>query len=197
MPTGIAIPDARQALYAAADRVVERDGVSALTSRSITLESGVAKGVLHRHFADFETFLADYVGWHVEQLDVVAAELNVSAGTGTVVANLATALTRSLTPLGLSMITLVVSRPAVRARLRASTPYGIPILAQLTGAISAYLDQERGLHRVSSDADATTLALTLVGTAHLLFAGELGATPDEAAVREVVASILVGVETPQ
>jgi hypothetical protein len=33
----------------------------------------------------------------------------------------------------------------------------------------------------------------LVGTAHMLFAGELGAVPDTGAVREVVAMTLVGV----
>jgi hypothetical protein len=36
--------------------------------------------------------------------------------------------------------------------------------------------------------------MTLVGTAHLLFAGELGALPDASAVEEVVASIIVGAE---
>ncbi|WP_156325229.1 hypothetical protein [Nonomuraea sp. SBT364] len=36
--------------------------------------------------------------------------------------------------------------------------------------------------------------LTLIGTGHLLFAGELGALPDASAVREIVEAITVGAE---
>ena len=57
MPTGIALQDARERLFAAAERILLRDGPSGLTSRAVTDEAGVAKGVLHRHFADFDDFL--------------------------------------------------------------------------------------------------------------------------------------------
>ena len=57
MPTGVAIRDPRGQLFDAAERVLLRDGLSGLTSRAVTAEAGVAKGVLHRHFADFEDFL--------------------------------------------------------------------------------------------------------------------------------------------
>jgi AcrR family transcriptional regulator len=195
MPTGIAISGARERLFAAAVRVVARDGISALSSRSITEESSVAKGVLHRHFADFDTFLADFVAWHIEQLGAISADLSAAAGSGTVTTNIAIALDDALTPLSLSMINLATSRPGIRTRLRDQTPHGIPILAELTSAIRDYLDRERQLGRISPAADPATLALTVVGTAHLLLAGELGASPDEAAVREIVASIMVGAES--
>ncbi len=195
MPTGVAINDARERLFAAADRVIARGGISALSSRSITEESGVAKGVLHRHFANFDTFLADYVASHVEHLDAVSTDLIAAAGSNTVTTNVTVALDHALTPLSLSMITLVTSRPGIRTRLREQTPHGIPILAELTSTITDYLGRERQLGRVTPDADPATLALTVVGTAHLLFAGELGATPDKAAVGEIVASILIGSES--
>ena len=51
MPTGTAIRDAREQLFAAAERILLRDGPNALTSRAVTTEAGFAKGVLHRHFA--------------------------------------------------------------------------------------------------------------------------------------------------
>ena len=57
MPTGVAIRDVRQQLFAAAERVLLRDGPSGLTSRAVTAEAGCAKGVLHRHFADFPLFV--------------------------------------------------------------------------------------------------------------------------------------------
>ncbi|MGC4893881.1 TetR/AcrR family transcriptional regulator [Micromonospora sp. DT31] len=53
--------DPRQQLFDAATRVLTRGGVAALTSRAVTDEAGVAKGVLHRHFADFDAFLVDLV----------------------------------------------------------------------------------------------------------------------------------------
>jgi AcrR family transcriptional regulator len=59
VPTGVAIQDAQ--LFAAAERVLLRGGPNGLTSRAVTTEAGCAKGVLHRHFADFDAFLAALV----------------------------------------------------------------------------------------------------------------------------------------
>src|SRR2546423_14869836 len=61
VPTGVAIRDPRQQLFDAAERILLRAGPSALTSRAVTAEAGCAKGVLHRHFADFDAFLAELV----------------------------------------------------------------------------------------------------------------------------------------
>jgi AcrR family transcriptional regulator len=61
VPTGVALRDAREQLFDAAERVLLRDGPSALTSRAVTTEAGCAKGVLHRHFADLDAFLAELV----------------------------------------------------------------------------------------------------------------------------------------
>jgi hypothetical protein len=60
--------------------------------------------------------------------------------------------------------------------------------------LTAYLAEERERGRLARSADPRTLALALMGSGHLLFAGELGATPSQDAVDEVVASILVGAE---
>jgi len=110
VPTGVAIRDPRGQLFDAAERVLLRDGVSALTSRSVTAEAGVAKGVLHRHFADFDAFLAELT-----------------------------------------------------------------------------------LDRIAPGADIATLAPTLIGAAHLLFADAGSAPPDAAAITRVVTTVLAGV----
>ncbi len=60
MPRGQAIPDAPAALFDAADRILARQGPEGITSRALTDEAGVAKGVLHNHFHDLDGFLASY-----------------------------------------------------------------------------------------------------------------------------------------
>ena len=81
MPTGIHIIDAPRQLLDAAERVLLRDGPDALTSRAVTDEAGVAKGVLHRHFADFEDLLAALVVDRAARIDTQATALRNSAGT--------------------------------------------------------------------------------------------------------------------
>src|SRR4051812_32031477 len=89
VPTGVAMRDVREQLFDAAERVLLQDGPSALTSRAVTAEAGCAKGVLHRHFTDFDDFLAEFVLDRAHRMDAQAATLREAAGTGTVVGNIA------------------------------------------------------------------------------------------------------------
>ena len=124
MPTGIPIFDVREQLLDAAEHVLLRDGPDAVTSRAVTTEAGVAKGVLHRHFPDFGTFLATLVLAQIERLDALAADLRASAGTETPTDNLARALAAALDTRAIAIISLIVSRHELLARLRLSTPTG-------------------------------------------------------------------------
>jgi hypothetical protein len=56
--------------------------------------------------------------------------------------------------------------------------------------------RERGNQqgRITATADIGTTALSVIATAHLLLAGELGAQPTTDAILEVTGSILVGIE---
>src|SRR5690349_4635578 len=149
VPTGIALRDVREQLFAAAERVLLRDGAGALTSRAVTDEAGCAKGVLHRHFADFDAFLTELVLDRAAQLEAQARALRGSAGTGTVTDNLTSALTTLFGPVPLAIIPLITFRDELRARLRQARPGGgIAILAELTTAVSGYLADERNLGRV-------------------------------------------------
>src|SRR3954471_14685652 len=93
VPTGVHLRDARQQLFDAAERVLLRDGPNGLTSRAVTDEARCAKGVLHRHFTDFDAFLTDLVLDRAAQLEEQANALHAAAGTGTVATNLTGALT--------------------------------------------------------------------------------------------------------
>ena len=190
MPTGVALRDPRQQLFAAAERVLVRDGPHALTSRAVTTEAACAKGVLHRHFADFDDFLAALVRDRISQLDGQAAALLGAAGTGTVTGNLTAALTGLFGPVALSIVALITFRDDLRARLRETTPTGVPLLAEAAAMLTAYLAAEQALGRLAADADVATLAPTLLGAGHLLFAAGDPAPPGPGTVRRMVTTVL-------
>jgi AcrR family transcriptional regulator len=189
VPTGVAIRDPRGQLFDAALRVLLRDGPAALTSRAVTAEAGVAKGVLHRHFADFDAFLTDLALDRIALTGRQAADLRAAAGTGTVAGNLAAALPALFDPAVLALIRLVIARDELRARLRAAAGSRIPLMSESTALVAGYLTAERELGRIAADADIGTLAPTLIGAAHLLFTDADG-TPEPAAVARTVDTVL-------
>ena len=191
MPTGVALRDVRKQLFDAADRILLRDGPSGLTSRAVTTEAGVAKGILHRHFTDFDAFLADFVMDRVDRMDTQAAALRDQAGKGDVVDNLATALTALFGSVAVAIVALVTFRDELRARLRESWPAGIPVLTEAAIMIDGYLTVERAHGRIADDAPVDALAPTLIGAGHLLFA-DRGAPPDAEAVRTMVTTVIGG-----
>ena len=193
MPTGVAIRDVRDQLFDAAERILLRDGPNALTTRAVTAEAGCANGVLHRHFADFDAFLAELVLDRIDRLSPQAAALRESAGTGTVTGNLADALTALFGPVAVAIVALVTFRDELRARLRQARPTGVPVLTEAAVMIASYLTTERGLGRIAADADVDTLAPTLIGAGHLLFADRKGAPPTADAVRKMVTTVIAGV----
>jgi AcrR family transcriptional regulator len=192
MPTGVAMRDARRQLFDAAERVLLRDGPNALTSRAVTTEAGCAKGVLHRHFADFDAFLAELVLDRIGRLDTQAVVLRDSAGTGAVADNLTGALMDLFGPVAVSIVGLITFRDGLRARLRRAGLTGVPVLTQAAAMLAAYLTAERDLGRLAPDTDADTLALTLIGTGHLLFAGGQDTPPEREAVQKVVTASIAG-----
>jgi AcrR family transcriptional regulator len=191
----VAIRDPRGQLFDAAERVLLRDGPGGLTSRAVTAEAGVAKGVLHRHFADFNAFLAELALDRVALIAALAADLRARAGSGTVAGNLAATLADLFSPAILGLIRLVIARDELRAGLRAATGSRIPVISESTTMIAGYLAAERDLGRVAADADISTLAPTLTGAAHLLFTDADG-TPEPAAVARVVAAVLPAARQP-
>jgi AcrR family transcriptional regulator len=171
VPTGVAIRDARRHLFEAAERVLLREGPLGLTSRAVTTEAGVAKGVLHRHFADFDAFLIELVLDRIAGVETRAAALLSAAGTRTVTANLTDAVDDVFGPVAVAIVGLITFRDDLRARLREMRPGGIPLLAEATEMVAGYLTAERSAGRLPADADVGTMALMLIGGANLIFTG--------------------------
>ncbi|MEU1481914.1 TetR/AcrR family transcriptional regulator [Streptomyces sp. NPDC001668] len=190
------IHNVRGQLFEAAERVLLRDGPDALTSRAVTEEANCAKGVLHRHFTDFDAFLAELVLDRVRDIEVRTTTLRAAAGTGSVVDNIADALQDLFGPVTVAIVALITFRDGLRARLREAGLTGIPLAMQGTAMITAYLTAERELGRLAGDADIDTLAPTLVGAGHLLFADRTSAPPQTTAIRKMVTTVLVGALQP-
>jgi AcrR family transcriptional regulator len=149
--------------------------------------------VLHRHFADFDAFLAAFVLDRIGRLDDRTAALRAAAGTGTVADNLTGALTALFASAAVAIVGLVTARDEVRARLRRDLPAGVPVLTEAAIMLAGYLAAERELGRIAAGADVDTLAAMLIGTTHLLAAGLDGDTPQPDAVRTIVTTVLTGV----
>jgi len=196
-PRGVAIPDLREHLFQAAERLLAREGPSGLTSRAITREAGVAKGVLHNHFTDLDGFLAQFMAERFRRIAAEAAKLPARAGEGNVEANLTDAV---LSVFGgahaADMASLAMARPSLMHRLQHSVAAWSPSLQGIEGTFAAYLEAEKQRGRICAAADTESLAVALIGTVHHLFLTDRADAPDlTGRVRRVVAALLAGVAT--
>jgi AcrR family transcriptional regulator len=178
MARGVAIPEVREQLFAAADRVLTRTGPAGLTTRAITAEAGVANGVLHRHFPDLDTFLTEFTASRLATLADSAVALPSRAGHGSVAGNLTDATLALFGPSALALMNLVAARPGLRPALEhAAAPAGGGI-SDAESQFAAYLDAEKALGRISPGADTQTLAFTLIGAVHHLVLTNPAGLPD-------------------
>jgi AcrR family transcriptional regulator len=197
MPRGTAMPTAREQLFDATDRLLRRDGPTGITTRAITDEAGVAKGILHNHFGDLDTFLAAYIGDRISRLAEQAQALPALAGQQTLIDNLTTAMVDLFGSGAATLAALMAARPSLQAQI-GKTPSGSEsVFDELTRAIAAYLIAEQQLGRVTAtDAEAETLAFTLVGATHHLFFSRGLEPVDPNDVKRIVAGLLGSHTTP-
>jgi AcrR family transcriptional regulator len=195
-PRGVAIPDLREHLFQAAERVLAREGPSGLTSRAITLEAGVAKGILHNHFTDLDGFLAELMIERFRRIAEQVAKLPARAGEGTVDGNLADAVVSIFQAHAALMISLAMARPTLMHRLQHSAAAWSPSLQHIEATFATYLQAEQQLGRLSPAADTATLALAIIGTVHHLFLTHRADPADlSGGVHRLVAALLAGVAT--
>jgi AcrR family transcriptional regulator len=168
--------------------------VSGLTSRAVTTEAGVAKGVMHRHFVDFDAFLAELVLDRAAQLDGPMIALRQAAGAGVIADNLVNALTAVFSPLAVTVPALVITRDGLRARLRGAGAARFPLITEGSVTITAYLAAEQALGRIAENVDVSTLSHTLIGATHLLFTDRENGSPAAEALHKVVVGVLQGAE---
>jgi len=194
MPRGVAIPEVREQLFAATDRVLARAGPSGLTTRAITAEAGVANGVLHKHFRDLDAFLAEFAATRLAALAGTAASLPARAGQGSIAANLTDATAALFGADAQALMNLVAARPELGpAVAHAAPPAGGGGIGDVESHFAAYLDAEKQAGRIAVGTDTQALAFTLIGAIHHLVITSPGGVPDLAQrVRRIVAALLAG-----
>ena len=84
---------------------------------------------------------------------------------------------------------LIMARPALMTRMRGIFGTDGP-LAEVEAVFASYLRAEQSLGRLPADADADTLAFSLVGSAHHLFFTQRGTPPDPGQVHKIVTTLL-------
>ncbi|MFK4067201.1 TetR/AcrR family transcriptional regulator [Streptomyces sp. NPDC029674] len=190
-PRGVAIPDLRERLFGAAERIVARDGAAALTSRAVTAEADCAKGVLHTHFGGVDAFVAELVLDRFARTAAAAQELPGRAGQDTVAANLTDVALGLLDSLDPGVVGLAMTSNATSQRIRDALAQGAPGFAAIQEALAAYLDAELRLGRLPAGTDTATTALALVGTVHHLLMTGWAGTPDPREQVEDLVALLV------
>jgi len=189
MPRGVAIPELRQQLFDAADRLLAREGPHGLSSRAVTTEAGCAKGLLHNHFSDFDGFLAEFVIDRFHRAVEDSARMTAQVGEGSVAANLATAAAGLFDSRALAVATLVMARPSVMTRVHGHRH--TPAMFAVQQVFVSYLEAEQRLGRVRADADIETVVLALLSTAHHLCIMHSNSIPDPLPAVRRVADVLV------
>jgi AcrR family transcriptional regulator len=194
MARGVPIPEVREQLFAAADRVLARDGPAGLTTRAVTAEAGVSNGMLHRHFRDLDDFLASFVAGRLQGIADSAAALPGRAGQGQVTSNLTEATLAVFGADAQAVMSLVAAKPETGAALEhdADRAGGLGDIEQ---QFTAYLDAEKKLGRIGHGADTQALAFTLLGSAHhLVITRRHDAADLRRQLRRIVAALAAGMD---
>lgn len=178
-------------MFAAAERVVERDGPGALTSRAVTTEADCAKGLLHAHFAGLDAFVAELCLDRFARTAEQARALTRLVGQATVTENLDAVALALLDAAGPALSGLAMSRATSTRLIREALESGAPGFTAIEEAITTYLAAEQRLGRVPETVDPGTAALAIVGAAHhLLMTGGPGGPDPRPRVRRLVAALV-------
>ncbi|RKN39322.1 TetR/AcrR family transcriptional regulator [Micromonospora endolithica] len=168
MPRGVAIPEVRQQLFAAAEQVIVRHGPARLSGRAVTGAAGVATGLLYAHFADLDDFLTAYATDRAFLVSARAAALAARAGTGSVVDNVCDTLLATPRTTTLATARLLAARPELVGRVHAVLGDRTAGLDAIERAVTTYLADEQRRGRLAATARPGSLALATVGVLHHL-----------------------------
>ncbi len=184
-------------ILAAAHQVIRERGLAGATTKEIARRAGYSEGSIYNHFQDKLDLVSCVIAENLPDLWVTVQELTQKVGQATVQANLervaevAQIFFYEMIPLS----SAVFADPELRRRYRDQVAKtGGPINDYQ--AISAYIQAEQTLGRLTSELDAATMTLALLGScheyaslAHVLTPEQMPVPPEKFAQR-VVAALL-------
>lgn len=197
--------DIRRQIVAAADEVIQRQGLRAATTRAIAECAGCAEGSIYRYFPDKHALLLEVMKERYPDFTALMEALPEMAGTATVRRNLekvATAAIRFYHGI-MPVVAGAMAEPKLleeQRRYFEETKRG-PM--RTFGVLSTYLRREQKLGRVATTLSPDYAARTLLGAcwSHAFMVEHLGAAaataPDETYAKEIVRCLMEGIEPRQ
>jgi len=195
-PRGKPNPQARALLLAAAERLIRRDGLEAVTIRAIAGEAHVATGLFYHHFAGKDELLVALLGDRLRAAGTRLAALPARAGTRTVRENLVEIVAESLDTLVAfaPLLAVLLSRPDLRPGV--DEPAVGPDREEAIIPVRAYLEAELRAGRIRRESDLDAAATLLVGACHDLALHRAlrrdGSPVDPALPQRLVDTLLAG-----
>ncbi len=157
----------RAHILAAAQRVIDREGLALASTRAVAEEAGLAGGTLYNYFDSHTDLIAQAIVDRARDLADPIADLPARAGSVSVEANLglfvstaAGVLDRLVPVIGAAFSDPHLLR-AVRRHMADVGPFDDPALL-----LERYLLAERDLGRVAPDADCRAAAALVVSLCH-------------------------------
>ena len=148
---------------AAAEEVLQREGVAGLTTKAVARVAGRSEGSIYNHFADRLELILAVIDARLPEFVAVLADLvpgrRAVADNLERVARAGVAFERSMLPL----VGGVAGDPALLARFKAVMLPADKGPHRPHRGITAYLEGEKVLGRLDSGADCPALALQLIG----------------------------------
>jgi AcrR family transcriptional regulator len=188
----------RASLVAHAQRLVAREGASALTMRALAAEAGCAIGLPYKVFADRRDLVAELVHTEFLEMRSVVDELAARAGTGTIGGNLAW------------FADLLLASPAVAVaqEVFADEQLMKTVLTRIheTGAgpatfetiLSGYLAAERRAGRIDHDVDEEAFGFLLAGAIHnLIVSGQGYPRPSKRRLKQFLTAVAARLASTQ
>jgi AcrR family transcriptional regulator len=169
----------RAALLEHAQRLVNRDGASALTMRALAAEAGVSLGLPYKIFADRREIVDEIVSAELRRFGAAAENFLARAGTSTVGDNLiwfaSVVLNSPAAPLAHE---LHADDQRLESAANAAERTGLSP-ASLPAVVANYLTVEQRAGRVRDNIDCQAIGFLIAGALHnLLIAGPAWPRPE-------------------
>jgi AcrR family transcriptional regulator len=187
--TAEATDELRASLIEVAQRLVARDGASALTMRALALEAGCAVGLPYKVFSNRDELVAELIYVEFVRLRDAFDELVARAGTGTVGGNLGRYAELLLDSPSIGLAHEIAHDEALSEGINAKAGE-TGVVAAVGSTVVDYLAAEKRLGRVDADVDEHAFGFVIAGAVHnLLMSGEPYPRPSLRQLKRMLAAV--------